>query len=150
MERYSPVRTRSRPPGLWSSRSLRRTIGLAPTSAVVGDRRMRTRSSPRMAVGTIPQARRHPDDEIQIPPFRAQLIAAGPQAGVPAWTSGKGAGTATPLSGLIGFRVPSFRLSPDVECGYRDATSRARCPLRSRRSATATPVLAGGLQGELF
>ena len=31
-----------------------------------------------------------------------KLIAAGPQAGVPAWTSGKGAGTATALSGLIG------------------------------------------------
>src|SRR5690349_8839267 len=64
MERYLPVRTRSRPPGLWSNQSLRPTIGLAPISAVVGDRRLLTRSSLQMAVGTIPHPRRRPDDAV--------------------------------------------------------------------------------------
>ena len=38
----SPVRTRSRPPGRWSSRSSRPTTGPAPTSAAVGGRKRLT------------------------------------------------------------------------------------------------------------
>ena len=64
MERSSPVRTRSRPPGRWSIRSLRRTTGFAPTSAAAGGRKRLTRSSLQTAVGTTPGLRRHPDDEL--------------------------------------------------------------------------------------
>ena len=43
--------------------SLKRTIGLVPTSAAVGGRKRLTRSSLRMAVGTTPNPRRRLDDE---------------------------------------------------------------------------------------
>src|ERR1022692_2998353 len=57
MGRSSHARTRSRQPGRWSSQSLKRTIGLVPTSAAAGGRRRLTQSSLRMAVGTIPNPR---------------------------------------------------------------------------------------------
>src|ERR1017187_3771563 len=63
MGRSSHARTRSRQPGRWWSQSLKRTIGLVPTSARAGGRRRLTRSSLRMAVGTIPNPRMHLDDE---------------------------------------------------------------------------------------
>ena len=62
-ERSSPVRTRSRPPGRWSTPSLRPTTAFALTSATVGGRKRLTRSSLQTAVGTTPDPRRHPDDE---------------------------------------------------------------------------------------
>ena len=53
-ERSSPVRTRLRPPGRWSIRSLRTTTGFAPTSAAAGGRKRLTRSSQQTAAGTTP------------------------------------------------------------------------------------------------
>jgi len=60
MERSSPVRTQSRPPGLWSSQSLKHTTGLAPTNAAVGGRKRLMRSSLQTAIGTTPDQRTHP------------------------------------------------------------------------------------------
>jgi hypothetical protein len=69
-----------------------------------------------------------------------KLIAAGPQAGVPAWTSGKGAGTATALSGLIGRDERRRRPAciHDLEGGSRRiAIPFSECPSHSRSAPWA-------------
>jgi len=56
----------SKPPGRWSSRSLKRTIGFVPTSAAVGGRKRPMGSSRRTVVG-ITQIPSNPADSVDPP-----------------------------------------------------------------------------------
>ena len=59
MERSSPVRMPLRPPGLWSIRFSRSTLGRCPTSAVAGARKRPMRSSKWKVAGTTPAQEVH-------------------------------------------------------------------------------------------
>src|SRR5450759_1331781 len=59
--RSSPVRTRLRLPGRWSTQSLSPITGFAFISAAAGGRKRLTRSSLQTALGTTPDPRRHPN-----------------------------------------------------------------------------------------
>src|SRR6478752_5186310 len=89
MERSSPVRTRSRPPGQWSIQSLRNITAFAPTGAAVGGRKRLMPSSLQTAVGITPGTKTHPKDEPApaVPPAVQPLtiaLHAIPSADVPA------------------------------------------------------------------
>src|ERR1035438_5785694 len=88
MVHSSLVRMRWKPPGRWSTQSLRGTTRPAPTGAEVGGRKRLTRLSLRTAVGTTPYPRRHPDDVPAMAASPSGLIAAGQHA-EKEWTTGR-------------------------------------------------------------
>src|ERR1035438_8283900 len=88
MVHSSLVRMRWKPPGRWSTQSLRGTTRPAPTGAEVGGRKRLTRLSLRTAVGTTPYPRRHPDDVPAMAASPSGLIAAGQHA-EKKWTTGR-------------------------------------------------------------